>query len=301
MDNTAWTIVGKTVRGRYFRPIDGATPGDWAHAMEEAKSLASVRSELLIYATPAQGQVPADNEDADNIMLDSGRRVAIRWDATPAASMPLPPALEDRADAELAEDYPLGIIDVDVPCAACGSPAAQPCMEACSGWSLRAKRAEALETRRQAYLARQGAETSMPVDLGVFHGPLAAQGAAPWPLNGATRPIARVSITQAPMGPLEELERVVQFAHGTREGWTLVARVIGVRHGEARVEVSDRRTMFSCPESGTLTCSSVGEALAVAAAWSRSQSLGAQLRLGFADLQREASAWLGYMVSDVSL
>ena len=76
-----WTIVTRDPKGRFFRPVAGAPKGPWSMAAAAAYRTNAPGSVDLWYV-PCQGQ-GSHAEDIDNILLPSGKRVPIRWDAAP--------------------------------------------------------------------------------------------------------------------------------------------------------------------------------------------------------------------------
>jgi hypothetical protein len=74
--NVRWTIVSIDPRGRFARPIADAPEGTWAQAAAAAY-LTNAPLTADIWFVPCQGQ------GEDFLLLESGRRVPIRWDAAP--------------------------------------------------------------------------------------------------------------------------------------------------------------------------------------------------------------------------
>jgi hypothetical protein len=80
-----WTLVSIAPRARYARPVAGAVVGTWSEAQAQA---ATIDTNVLlpvgidVWYVPAEG-AQVHPEDKDNLLLDNGRRVPIRWDAKP--------------------------------------------------------------------------------------------------------------------------------------------------------------------------------------------------------------------------
>lgn len=78
-----WTLVARNPRGKFFRPVAGAPVDTWETAHDVGAVLGSVvPNDVDIWWVPAQGE-STHEEDRDNILVDSGRRIPIRWDAEP--------------------------------------------------------------------------------------------------------------------------------------------------------------------------------------------------------------------------
>lgn len=76
-----WTLVSLAPRARFARPVQGAVVGTWIEASEQSRTL-TVPEGTEVWYVPAEGS-KQHPEDKDNLLLDSGRRVPIRWDAKP--------------------------------------------------------------------------------------------------------------------------------------------------------------------------------------------------------------------------
>jgi hypothetical protein len=86
METARWTLVSVEKGGRIARPIANAPVTDWWGAMEATQAM-PVPDGVDVWYVPAQGQ-QVWPEDQDNILLPSGRRIPIRWDATPKHAFP---------------------------------------------------------------------------------------------------------------------------------------------------------------------------------------------------------------------
>lgn len=81
-----WTVVTRVKRGRFFRPVANVPTGlGWREAVEVAGAIIRAYPELDVWYVPTQEseQFP---EDRDNILMETGRRVPIRWDSAPQAA-----------------------------------------------------------------------------------------------------------------------------------------------------------------------------------------------------------------------
>ena len=82
---SSWTLVYRTPRGRFFRPVTGLKPMTWEEATHAGATLAGVFKTVELWVAPIEGAASVE-EDRDNILLEDARgrtrRVPIRWSAT---------------------------------------------------------------------------------------------------------------------------------------------------------------------------------------------------------------------------
>jgi hypothetical protein len=102
---TRWTLVTLRPRARFARPVGGAPVGTWDEVYD-SRALCSVlegsEDRGQVWVVPTEGAA-SHEEDMDNILLDNGRRVPIRWDAKPDYLYPTdPPRSEDTMTRYLA-------------------------------------------------------------------------------------------------------------------------------------------------------------------------------------------------------
>lgn len=79
---TLWTVVTRKPRGRYLHPVAGFTPTDWHGAVAAASVIVQAEPNLEVWYTTTEDS-PTVEEDRNNVMLDDGRRLPIRWDSEP--------------------------------------------------------------------------------------------------------------------------------------------------------------------------------------------------------------------------
>lgn len=79
-----WTLVSRPARGRYFRPVAGVAAGlSWWGARYVADAMGAaglIPAGADVWFVPTQGS-DQHPDDRDNVMLASGKRLPIRWDA----------------------------------------------------------------------------------------------------------------------------------------------------------------------------------------------------------------------------
>lgn len=85
---TYWTVVTRLPRGRFMHPVANVPAGlDWRAATIIAAQVFKAHPELEVWYVTEQGAPGVWPEDVDNVLLDTGRRIPIRWDSAPQVTL----------------------------------------------------------------------------------------------------------------------------------------------------------------------------------------------------------------------
>lgn len=83
---TEWTLVSRRKGGRFFRPVGNVPAGLTWHGARTIADAMPHETDVYVWYVPRVSSWP---EDVDNVLQDNGKRVPIRWDATPYVFAPL--------------------------------------------------------------------------------------------------------------------------------------------------------------------------------------------------------------------